>query len=387
MIGRLGRAGERDDGAVPLLGEFGALRQVLCDHRIDRAVDRAGGRGRRPPPARDDPHRQVPRGADERRPNLLEAVGAAYEFDAIEGSILLGLRRHGLSRSSAFLRALLRPRRGGRPRPPAGAAPGDDRGGDQARLARPGDLPPAPRRPRRPGLRDLQVPHHDRRRRRPAGGSSPTATKRAAASSRSRTTRGSPGSAASCGAPRSTSWPSSATWCAARFAGRAAPPGGRRGQPDRGNRAPPPAAAARRHRALADPRLGRIPLDEMVKIDYLYGANWSLWLDLKILLRTVPFAVARRGLLSPAPQVGARVRRCVRHEPLPRLRGGARLRLPTAADAADRGGADRGPDDRGATGHPRAGAGRAGGAPSSCTKRRSTGAAKCGSSEAPPANT
>jgi exopolysaccharide biosynthesis polyprenyl glycosylphosphotransferase len=30
----------------------------------------------------------------------------------------------------------------------------------------------------------------------------------------------------------------------------------------------------------------RIPLSEMVKIDYLYGANWSLWLDLKILLRT-----------------------------------------------------------------------------------------------------
>ncbi|MBA2428927.1 MAG: sugar transferase, partial [Thermoleophilaceae bacterium] len=24
----------------------------------------------------------------------------------------------------------------------------------------------------------------------------------------------------------------------------------------------------------------------MVKIDYLYGANWSLWLDIKILLRT-----------------------------------------------------------------------------------------------------
>ena len=32
----------------------------------------------------------------------------------------------------------------------------------------------------------------------------------------------------------------------------------------------------------------RIPLNEMVKIDYLYGANWSLWLDVKILLRTDP---------------------------------------------------------------------------------------------------
>lgn len=40
----------------------------------------------------------------------------------------------------------------------------------------------------------------------------------------------------------------------------------------------------------------RIPLREMVKIDYLYGANWSLWLDIKILLRTVPYVLARRGL-------------------------------------------------------------------------------------------
>ena len=40
----------------------------------------------------------------------------------------------------------------------------------------------------------------------------------------------------------------------------------------------------------------RIPMNEMVKIDYLYGANWSIWLDLKILLRTVPYVVHRRGL-------------------------------------------------------------------------------------------
>jgi exopolysaccharide biosynthesis polyprenyl glycosylphosphotransferase len=39
----------------------------------------------------------------------------------------------------------------------------------------------------------------------------------------------------------------------------------------------------------------RIPLSEMVKIDHLYVANWSLWLDLKILLRTVPHVLARRG--------------------------------------------------------------------------------------------
>jgi exopolysaccharide biosynthesis polyprenyl glycosylphosphotransferase len=40
----------------------------------------------------------------------------------------------------------------------------------------------------------------------------------------------------------------------------------------------------------------RIPLEEMVRIDYLYVTNWSLWLDVKILLRTVPYVFARRGL-------------------------------------------------------------------------------------------
>jgi lipopolysaccharide/colanic/teichoic acid biosynthesis glycosyltransferase len=40
----------------------------------------------------------------------------------------------------------------------------------------------------------------------------------------------------------------------------------------------------------------RIPLPEMVKIDYLYGANWTLWQDVKVLLRTVPCVVGRRGL-------------------------------------------------------------------------------------------
>jgi lipopolysaccharide/colanic/teichoic acid biosynthesis glycosyltransferase len=40
----------------------------------------------------------------------------------------------------------------------------------------------------------------------------------------------------------------------------------------------------------------RIPMEEMVKIDYLYGANWSIWLDLKILLRTIPYVLRRRGM-------------------------------------------------------------------------------------------
>jgi lipopolysaccharide/colanic/teichoic acid biosynthesis glycosyltransferase len=40
----------------------------------------------------------------------------------------------------------------------------------------------------------------------------------------------------------------------------------------------------------------RIPLSEMVKIDYLYVANWSLWEDIKILVQTLSFVVLRRGL-------------------------------------------------------------------------------------------
>jgi exopolysaccharide biosynthesis polyprenyl glycosylphosphotransferase len=39
----------------------------------------------------------------------------------------------------------------------------------------------------------------------------------------------------------------------------------------------------------------RIPLHDMKSIDYLYVANWSLWLDVKTLLRTIPHVVLRRG--------------------------------------------------------------------------------------------
>jgi exopolysaccharide biosynthesis polyprenyl glycosylphosphotransferase len=40
----------------------------------------------------------------------------------------------------------------------------------------------------------------------------------------------------------------------------------------------------------------RVPLREMGVMDYLYVANWSLWGDVKILLRTVPHVLGRRGL-------------------------------------------------------------------------------------------
>jgi exopolysaccharide biosynthesis polyprenyl glycosylphosphotransferase len=44
--------------------------------------------------------------------------------------------------------------------------------------------------------------------------------------------------------------------------------------------------------------LGRtnIPFEEMVKLDYLYVTNWSLWTDVRLMLRTLPVVLSRRGV-------------------------------------------------------------------------------------------
>jgi exopolysaccharide biosynthesis polyprenyl glycosylphosphotransferase len=39
----------------------------------------------------------------------------------------------------------------------------------------------------------------------------------------------------------------------------------------------------------------RIPFEEMVKLDYLYVTNWSLWGDVRLLIRTLPVVLRRRG--------------------------------------------------------------------------------------------
>ena len=39
----------------------------------------------------------------------------------------------------------------------------------------------------------------------------------------------------------------------------------------------------------------RVPVTDMVTLDYLYCTNWSLWLDAKILVRTVPYVLSRRS--------------------------------------------------------------------------------------------
>ena len=71
----------------------------------------------------------------------------------------------------------------------------------------------------------------------------------------------------------------------------------------------------------------RVPMSDMVTLDYLYCANWSLWLDAKVLARTIPYVLSRRSgehvgtRLStardagwaPAPAGGLSVRGRARH--------------------------------------------------------------------------
>ena len=44
--------------------------------------------------------------------------------------------------------------------------------------------------------------------------------------------------------------------------------------------------------------LGRtsIPFEEMIKLDYLYVTNWSLWGDVRLMLRTLPAVLLKRGV-------------------------------------------------------------------------------------------
>jgi exopolysaccharide biosynthesis polyprenyl glycosylphosphotransferase len=282
-------------GRVPL-ADFDSLAELLAEERIDRAVIVPGpGDGEA---CLLDAIRVV-KALGIRvsvLPRLLEAVGSAYEFDEVEGSPLLGLRRHGLSRSSRLLKRgfdlvgasllllLLAPLLAAI----AIAIKLDSRG-------------PVLFRQRRVGLGDrvfvifkfrTMVDGADAQRAALAGQNEAGG-----------------GLFKIEDDPRITR------------AGRLL----RRSSLDelpqllnvlRGEMSlvgPRPLVldedrlieGLHRHRLLVPPGVtglwqifgsARIPLDEMVKIDYFYGANWSLWLDAKILLRTVPFAVGRRGL-------------------------------------------------------------------------------------------
>jgi exopolysaccharide biosynthesis polyprenyl glycosylphosphotransferase len=43
--------------------------------------------------------------------------------------------------------------------------------------------------------------------------------------------------------------------------------------------------------------LGRtnLPFEEMIRLDYIYVTNWSLWTDIRLMLRTLPAVFRRRG--------------------------------------------------------------------------------------------
>jgi exopolysaccharide biosynthesis polyprenyl glycosylphosphotransferase len=281
--------------ALPVLGDFGSLPRLLTEHRVERALIVPGrGDGDRLP----DAIRVVKRLGVRVSvlPRLFEAVGSAYEIDEVEGATLLGLRRHGLSRSSRLVKrgfdlagallllALLAPLMAAI----ALAIKLDSRGPVFFRQRRVG---------RDDGVFEIykfrtMVDGADAQRaalehRNEAGGGlfkiedDPRVTRVGRLLRRTSLDE----------LPQLFNV----------LGGEMALVGPRPLVLDEDSLI----EGLHRHRLLVPPGVtglwqifgsARIPLDEMVKIDYLYGANWSLWLDVKVLLRTVPFVLGRRGL-------------------------------------------------------------------------------------------
>src|SRR5262249_51906506 len=104
IVGRVPLSSEdASSSELPVLGSFDSLGRLLATHQIDRAVIAPG------PSDGDrllDAIRVIKRLGVRISglPRLLEAVGSAYELDEIEGATLLGLRRHGLTRSSQLIK-------------------------------------------------------------------------------------------------------------------------------------------------------------------------------------------------------------------------------------------------------------------------------------------
>jgi exopolysaccharide biosynthesis polyprenyl glycosylphosphotransferase len=288
-----------DDSSVnglPLLGGVERLEPLLAQYRVDRALIAPGtGEGG---------HRLLNVIRVVKRlgvrvsvlPRLFEAVGAAYEFDEVEGATLLGVRRHGLSRSSWLIKRsfdvlwaslvalLLLPLMA----MIAAAIKLDSRGPVFFRQPRVGHDDHVFRIFKfRTMVVDAEAQKSDLLHRNEAGG----------------------GLFKIEDDPRITR--------VGRFLRRTSldelPQLLNVLRGDMSLVGPRPLVldedslieGLHRHRLLVPPGVtglwqvfgsARIPLAEMVKIDYLYGANWSLWLDVKILLRTVPVVLGRRGL-------------------------------------------------------------------------------------------
>lgn len=297
VIGRVPLAPDRGGGnGLPVLGGFDSLARLLAEHRVDRAVIAPSG-------TESDEELLETIMIVKRLgvrvsvlPSLFEAVGSAYVYDEIEGQTLLGLRRHGLSRSSRLIKR------------------GFDLAGATTILVLLAPLMavialavrlesrgPVLFRQRRVGRADeifemykfrTMVDGADAQRaalahRNEAGGGlfkiedDPRVTRVGRLLRRTSLDE----------LPQLFNV----------IKGDMSLVGPRPLVVDEDSLI----EGLQRHRLLVPPGVtglwqifgsARIPLDEMVKIDYLYGANWSLWLDVKVLLRTVPFALGRRGL-------------------------------------------------------------------------------------------
>jgi exopolysaccharide biosynthesis polyprenyl glycosylphosphotransferase len=281
---------------LPVLGVFDALDSLLAQHRIDRAVI-APGQG-------DHDHRLLHAIRVVKRlgvrvtvlPRLFEAVGSAYELDEVEGATLLGVRRHGLSRSSwlikrsfdllgaSFLLVLLAPLLA----LIALAITLDSRGSvffRQRRMGREDEVFEIYKF--RTMVDGAHVQREALAHRNEAGGGlfkiedDPRVTRVGRLL-------------------RSTSLDELPQLINV-LRGEMSLVGPRPLVLEEDSLI----EGVHRHRLLLPPGVtglwqifgsARIPLNEMIKIDYLYGANWSLWLDIKILLRTIPFVLSRRGL-------------------------------------------------------------------------------------------
>lgn len=298
IVGRIPLSpGDASRNELPLLGGFDALESLLAEHDVDRALI-APGRGD------NDDHRLLDAIRVVKRlgvrvsvlPRLFEAVGSAYEFDDVEGATVLGVRHHGLSRSSwlikhsfdlaATLFGLLL------------IAPLMAIIAAAIKLDSPG---PVLFRQRRVGRKDEVFEIYKFRTM--VDGAD---TQRAGLADRN---EAGGGLFKIEDDPRITR--------VGRLLRRTSldelPQLFNVLTGDMSLVGPRPLVVDedclieghQRHRLLVPPGVtglwqifgsARIPLNEMVKIDYLYGANWSLWLDMKILLRTVPFVVGQRGL-------------------------------------------------------------------------------------------
>ncbi len=102
VVGRVPLSPEANGaGAVPKLGDLDDFDRLIFEHQIDRVLIV-------PSQSESNDHRlldvvRIVKRLDVKvtvLPRLLEVLGPAFEVDDVEGATLLGVRRHGLGRSS-----------------------------------------------------------------------------------------------------------------------------------------------------------------------------------------------------------------------------------------------------------------------------------------------